>query len=142
MADPAYRDSSYTDDMPSTPVYPRIPNGLTDPVSKLNGVANSHSAVPSVVRKKLMGYVGFANLPNQVHRKSVRKGFQFTAMVVGTRFNLLFFPFFEILMMPPQASLGWANPHSLTHYSIPPYILPRSLCLQAQRGQKPSQLKV
>jgi len=37
----------------------------------------------AVVRKKLMGYVGFANLPNQVHRKSVRKGFQFTAMVVG-----------------------------------------------------------
>ncbi|KIJ45200.1 hypothetical protein M422DRAFT_46998 [Sphaerobolus stellatus SS14] len=36
-----------------------------------------------VVRKKLTGYVGFANLPNQVHRKSVRKGFQFTAMVVG-----------------------------------------------------------
>ncbi|SAM84443.1 probable cell division control protein CDC3 [Ustilago bromivora] len=34
-------------------------------------------------RKKLMGYVGFANLPNQVHRKSVRKGFTFTAMVVG-----------------------------------------------------------
>ncbi|KIS68154.1 putative cell division control protein CDC3 [Mycosarcoma maydis] len=34
-------------------------------------------------RKKLMGYVGFANLPNQVHRKSVRKGFNFTAMVVG-----------------------------------------------------------
>merc|ERR1712029_1063719 len=29
------------------------------------------------------GYVGFANLPNQVHRKSVRKGFQFTVMVVG-----------------------------------------------------------
>ncbi|ETS64185.1 hypothetical protein PaG_01423 [Moesziomyces aphidis] len=34
-------------------------------------------------RKKLSGYVGFANLPNQVHRKSVRKGFNFTAMVVG-----------------------------------------------------------
>jgi len=30
-----------------------------------------------------MGFVGFSNLPNQVHRKSVRKGFQFTAMVVG-----------------------------------------------------------
>ncbi|XP_056420709.1 septin-2 [Hyla sarda] len=29
------------------------------------------------------GYVGFANLPNQVHRKSVRKGFEFTLMVVG-----------------------------------------------------------
>lgn len=37
----------------------------------------------SLARKKLMGYVGFANLPNQVHRKSVRKGFTFTCMVVG-----------------------------------------------------------
>lgn len=35
------------------------------------------------MRKKLQGYVGFANLPNQVHRKSVKKGFQFTCMVVG-----------------------------------------------------------
>lgn len=29
------------------------------------------------------GYVGFANLPNQVHRKSVKKGFEFTLMVAG-----------------------------------------------------------
>ena len=29
------------------------------------------------------GYVGFANLPNQVHRKSVKKGFEFTLMVIG-----------------------------------------------------------
>ncbi|KAF9972397.1 hypothetical protein BGZ73_004479 [Actinomortierella ambigua] len=35
------------------------------------------------IRKKLQGYVGFANLPNQVHRKSVKKGFNFTVMVVG-----------------------------------------------------------
>lgn len=27
--------------------------------------------------------LGFANLPNQVHRKSVKKGFDFTLMVVG-----------------------------------------------------------
>jgi septin 7 len=27
--------------------------------------------------------VGFANLPNQWHRKSVRKGFNFNVMVVG-----------------------------------------------------------
>ncbi|XP_004349897.2 CDC10 protein [Capsaspora owczarzaki ATCC 30864] len=33
--------------------------------------------------KQLGGYVGFANLPNQVHRKSVKKGFEFTLMVVG-----------------------------------------------------------
>eukprot|EP00118_Oscarella_pearsei_P028805 m.2977 g.2977 ORF g.2977 m.2977 type:complete len:354 (+) comp8995_c0_seq1:174-1235(+) len=29
------------------------------------------------------GYVGFANLPSQVHRKAVKKGFEFTLMVVG-----------------------------------------------------------
>lgn len=28
-------------------------------------------------------YVGFGNLPNQVHRKFVKKGFEFTLMVVG-----------------------------------------------------------
>lgn len=41
------------------------------------------ASAESAVRKKLNGYVGFANLPNQVHRKSVRTGFQFTVMVVG-----------------------------------------------------------
>jgi len=35
------------------------------------------------VSPELPGYVGFANLPNQVHRKSVKKGFEFTLMVVG-----------------------------------------------------------
>lgn len=33
--------------------------------------------------KELDGYVGFANLPNQVYRKSVKRGFEFTLMVVG-----------------------------------------------------------
>ncbi|KAI8811053.1 Septin-domain-containing protein [Cladochytrium replicatum] len=37
----------------------------------------------SIVKKKLNGYVGFHSLPNQVHRKSIKKGFQFTLMVVG-----------------------------------------------------------
>lgn len=32
------------------------------------------------------GYVGFANLPNQIHRKSVKRGFEFTLMVVGELF--------------------------------------------------------
>nr|XP_011729720.1 septin-7 isoform X6 [Macaca nemestrina] len=34
-------------------------------------------------QKNLEGYVGFANLPNQVYRKSVKRGFEFTLMVVG-----------------------------------------------------------
>ncbi|ORX99589.1 putative cell division control protein CDC3 [Basidiobolus meristosporus CBS 931.73] len=47
--------------------------------------ANSYRqmSVKSPLRKELNDYVGFANLPNQVHRKSVKKGFQFTFMVVG-----------------------------------------------------------
>ncbi|KAL4241713.1 TRAFAC class TrmE-Era-EngA-EngB-Septin-like GTPase superfamily protein [Abortiporus biennis] len=59
--------------------------------SKMNGSSPSlptsgaapDAGVSPIIRKKLNGYVGFANLPNQVHRKSVKKGFQFTAMVVG-----------------------------------------------------------
>ncbi|KAJ3521478.1 hypothetical protein NMY22_g12299 [Coprinellus aureogranulatus] len=84
-----------------------------------NGYPNSSqpSLVPAqtpsnIIRKKLMGYVGFANLPNQVHRKSVRKGFQFTAMVVGesglgkstlinTLFNTTLYPPKE--QLPPSA---------------------------------------
>ncbi|EAU93202.1 septin AspB [Coprinopsis cinerea okayama7 len=86
-----------------------------------NGYANASnpSLVPTtqsqpsnIIRKKLMGYVGFANLPNQVHRKSVRKGFQFTCMVVGesglgkstlvnTLFNTTLYPPKEPL--PPSA---------------------------------------
>ncbi|XP_067627229.1 protein peanut [Eurosta solidaginis] len=41
---------------------------------------------PLPVRNKPMeiaGYVGFANLPNQVYRKAVKRGFEFTLMVVG-----------------------------------------------------------
>ena len=56
-----------------------FPNGSSPSLAHTSGIS-------SVIHKKLMGYVGFANLPNQVHRKSVRKGFQFTAMVVGVLF--------------------------------------------------------
>ena len=45
--------------------------------------APSASDNRNIVRRKLTGYVGFANLPNQWHRKSVRKGFNFNVMVVG-----------------------------------------------------------
>lgn len=35
------------------------------------------------MEKVLSGYVGFGNLPNQVYKKSVSNGFDFTLMVVG-----------------------------------------------------------
>jgi hypothetical protein len=72
----------------------------------------AHSTLPPVIRKKLMGYVGFANLPNQVHRKSVRKGFQFTAMVVGSFFFSLSFFFllgFFLTFFFLQENPGWES---------------------------------
>lgn len=44
---------------------------------------NAPEAVKASPKEAEPGYVGFANLPNQVHRKSVKKGFEFTLMVVG-----------------------------------------------------------
>ena len=49
--------------------------------------AAAASDMKNIVRRKLTGFVGFANLPNQWHRKSVRKGFSFNVMVVGTCAN-------------------------------------------------------
>lgn len=106
---------SDVESIPDTPHANGYTNGSADPA---NGRApapapNGAGAPPSgVVRKKLMGYVGFANLPNQVHRKSVRKGFQFTAMVVGesglgksTLINTLFNTelYLEEEPLPPSA---------------------------------------
>lgn len=36
-----------------------------------------------IIRRKLNGFVGFANLPKQWHRKSIRRGFNFNFFVVG-----------------------------------------------------------
>lgn len=67
--------------------------------------ANPLSEYPEtgLVRRKLTGYVGFANLPNQWHRKSIKKGFNLNIMVVGesglgkstlisTLFNMSLYP--------------------------------------------------
>ncbi|KAJ2080138.1 Cell division control protein 3, partial [Coemansia sp. S142-1] len=73
--------------------------------------ANAGNAA-GIQKKKMQGYVGFSNYPNQVHRRSVKRGFNFTLMVVGesgigksTLINTLFdtkiFPDRE--EMPPSA---------------------------------------
>jgi septin 7 len=85
---------SDTDSFAGAPQANGLTNGSADPMGINGRLSSATSGAPpngGVVRKKLMGYVGFANLPNQVHRKSVRKGFQFTAMVVGElRLSALF----------------------------------------------------
>ena len=60
-------------------------NGAAQTISSKDPKAAAAAAneMRNVVRRKLTGYVGFANLPNQWHRKSVRKGFSFNVMVVG-----------------------------------------------------------
>uniref|UniRef100_A0AC11DZM4 Septin 1 n=1 Tax=Ovis aries TaxID=9940 RepID=A0AC11DZM4_SHEEP len=58
-------------------------------------------------------YVGFAALPNQLHRKSVKKGFDFTLMVAGesglgksTLINSLFLTNLYEDRQIPEASAG------------------------------------
>lgn len=91
----------------ASPAAPQVPNGKptsspgivtsSNPMSSGNdspipqtvasrdpkAAAAAASEMRNIVRRKLTGFVGFANLPNQWHRKSVRKGFNFNVMVVG-----------------------------------------------------------
>ncbi|KAL2200511.1 Septin-domain-containing protein [Corynascus similis CBS 632.67] len=73
----------------AAPLPPVKPSSSGSEVSR-QAPSDSVAAAPpamsdnrNIVRRKLTGYVGFANLPNQWHRKSVRKGFNFNVMVVG-----------------------------------------------------------
>ncbi|KAK4992082.1 Cell division control protein 3 [Elasticomyces elasticus] len=67
--------------MPNANGQPAVPQTVTSKDPK--AAAAAASDMRNIVRRKLTGYVGFANLPNQWHRKSVRKGFNFNVMVVG-----------------------------------------------------------
>ncbi|KAI1936805.1 Cell division control protein 3 [Ophidiomyces ophidiicola] len=85
------RPSPAVDTPPSKPTSPLVERsnpmgaGATQTVTSKDPKAAARAATDmrNVVRRKLTGYVGFANLPNQWHRKSVRKGFNFNVMVVG-----------------------------------------------------------
>ncbi|CAK7895246.1 cell division control protein 3 [[Candida] anglica] len=48
-----------------------------------NPVKESFQQDIKIIKRKLNGYVGFANLPKQWHRKSVRRGFTLNIMVAG-----------------------------------------------------------
>jgi len=48
------------------------------------------SSVSKPVPRDAENYIGFASLPNQVYRKSVKRGFEFTLMVVGKSSYSLF----------------------------------------------------
>ncbi|XP_045580505.1 septin-5 isoform X3 [Salmo salar] len=67
MEDSDHEAHSSSDDLDSAPPSP--------------GHTRDHHHEPEQDQDK--DYVGFATLPNQVHRKSVKKGFDFTLMVAG-----------------------------------------------------------
>ena len=54
-----------------------------DPEREAALVNTAPVARSAVSSKDVEGYVGYASLPNQIYRKSVKNGFEFTLMVVG-----------------------------------------------------------
>ncbi|XP_031639631.1 septin-7 isoform X3 [Contarinia nasturtii] len=56
---------------------------VSDRLDKEKQLQQQQQAISRPKPKELDGYVGFANLPNQVYRKAVKRGFEFTLMVVG-----------------------------------------------------------
>jgi GTP-binding protein EngB required for normal cell division len=80
-----------------------MPQSVTSSDPKI--AAQQASDMRNIVRRKLTGYVGFANLPNQWHRKSVRKGFNFNVMVVG-KFILCLPAFNSCLTFLGESGLG------------------------------------
>lgn len=89
--------------------------------------AAAASDMRNVVRRKLTGYVGFANLPNQWHRKSVRKGFNFNVMVVGKNKTI----YARTRINANQVNLGLESLHWSTPCSIPLSILHANAKAQA-----------
>lgn len=53
------------------------------PTEKGQSLAPAAPTAAAVSKTREVDYVGFANLPNQVYRRAVKKGFEFTLMVVG-----------------------------------------------------------
>jgi septin 7 len=60
-----------------------ISSPLANGVKALTPGKTPPTSITTSKQRNLDGYVGFANLPNQVYRKSVKKGFEFNLMVIG-----------------------------------------------------------
>ncbi|XP_078720021.1 septin-7-like [Lampetra fluviatilis] len=53
------------------------------PATAAASSSGEDAAARAAATKPMEGYVGFANLPNQIYRKAAKRGFEFTLMVVG-----------------------------------------------------------
>lgn len=57
--------------------------GTSEAASAPQTVSIPPPSQPSVVRRKVTGFVGFSNLPQQWHQKCIRKGFNLNLIVAG-----------------------------------------------------------
>ena len=73
-----------TRDLPEPPVVP-VEKDIAPPKHHPTHLSNGGATVTKGGRtgREHDTYIGFANLPNQVYRKSVKKGFDFTLMLIG-----------------------------------------------------------
>lgn len=82
-------------------------------------------------------YVGFATLPNQVHRKSVKKGFDFTLMVAGME-GAGGEPGTEDADPPSGSQKSWSGGRVAAAPSSPLSLCPRGIWAgQVHPGQQP-----
>ncbi|CAL1274341.1 unnamed protein product [Larinioides sclopetarius] len=80
---------------PTANVLPNVPASFAPSVNNFTPAAQLYNScnkentcttttyAKEISMKDMDGYVGFANLPNQIYRKAVKKGFEFTLMIVG-----------------------------------------------------------
>lgn len=61
----------------------------------INGSGLSEKSLNGSKLKDAHSYVGFANFPNQVFRRAIKNGFEFTLMVVGT---FIFIDYIRIIL--------------------------------------------
>ncbi|KAL7750802.1 Cell division control protein 3 [Sorochytrium milnesiophthora] len=93
-------------------VTPTVVSASSPQVSATFSCATALTLALGITRRNLNGFVGFSNYPNQVHRRSVKRGFAFTLMVVGesgmgksTLVNTLF----NTAVFPDRRATGPAN---------------------------------
>jgi hypothetical protein len=116
----------YTLNLPSSRSWPTTnPNPMTDSIKMAQPVPSAKQFAESSMRMSFtvppppsshhvpFSFVGFANLPNQVHRKSVRKGFQFTCMVVGMYLPSVELPAFHSHLRPLTAISSYSGESGL-----------------------------
>lgn len=82
-------DSSLVAIEPSSIAPIRVDSPLDTTLQVNHPINVAHYPETKIIKRDLKSFVGFANLPNQWHRKSIKKGFNLNVMVVGMCFVLI-----------------------------------------------------